>query len=96
MPRFQNFPEWIEIEKVAETCEFGDVHFIEKFYGDSSNGRGSTKNRIKNIKTAFLETAISRVKWRYWGDFPSMFRTKIETFSITEITVTPIIIGVAK
>jgi len=21
MPRFQNFPEWIQIEKVAETCE---------------------------------------------------------------------------
>jgi len=25
MPRFQNFPEWIQNEKVAETCEFDNL-----------------------------------------------------------------------
>jgi len=32
MPRFQNFPEWIQNEKVAETCEFDGKEplFVER------------------------------------------------------------------
>ena len=65
--------------------EFGDVHFIIKFYGDLSTWRGSAKNRVKNSKTSFLETAISRVKWRYSGGFSSMFRNKIEIDEIISL-----------
>ena len=47
--------------------------------------KGVYQNSTKNSKTWFLKKAILRVKWRYWGDFSSMFRKKNETFSIDVI-----------
>jgi len=38
MPRFQNFPEWIEIEKVAETYEFDG--FVKRAMGISKRVLG--------------------------------------------------------
>jgi len=40
--------------------EFGNVHFILRFYGDSSTGRGSTKTREK------LAKMLSSKVWSRW------------------------------
>jgi len=42
MPRFQKFPIWIEIEKVAETCEFDEKEllFVERAMGISNRVLG--------------------------------------------------------
>jgi len=55
------------------------------FYWNASTGRGFIKNRDKSSKSVFSKRAFWQVKWWYWGDFSSMIRKKIKSFSIDVI-----------
>jgi len=53
------FDEIILDGKILVTFqEFGHVHIIPLFYGDTSTGRGSIKDRDKNGKKCFLEKDV--------------------------------------
>jgi len=59
--------------------------FDEIITGDTLTGSASTKNHKKKSKSVFSESTFWREKWRYWRYLSSMFRRRIDFFSIDVI-----------
>jgi len=63
IPKFQNFPIWIPIEKIAETCEFDgkELLFVERAIGMSKRvlGRASWETQsAAKLSSRSSESAI--------------------------------------